>query len=110
MSIETNVLRERSAWEFSHSLDPKRTSVPIDPHQRLVQLRSLFLSRETHMARLFLSITALLAGLSDAAFGQTSTEIAPGGKLRVGMIAITVLGGVAEPVAKFVRTEAGCGG
>ena len=59
------------------------------------------------MARLFLSITALLAGLSGAAFGQTSTEIAPGGKLRVGMIAITVLGGVAEPVAEFVGKKLG---
>ena len=51
------------------------------------------------MGRLLLSI-ALLAGLSGVAFGQTSpaSEIAPGGKLRVGMIAITVLGGVAEPV------------
>jgi polar amino acid transport system substrate-binding protein len=57
------------------------------------------------MGRLLLSIAALLAGLlSNAAFGQTSptSEIAPGGKLRVGMIAITVLGGVAEPVAGFV--------
>jgi ABC-type phosphate/phosphonate transport system substrate-binding protein len=56
------------------------------------------------MARLLLSIAALLAGLSGAAFGQTSpaSEVAPGGKLRVGMIAITVLGGVAEPVARFV--------
>jgi polar amino acid transport system substrate-binding protein len=59
------------------------------------------------MARFFLSITALLAGLSGAAFGQTSTEIAPGGKLRVGMIAITVLGGVAEPVAEFVGNKLG---
>ena len=51
------------------------------------------------MGRLLLLIAALLAGLSDAAFGQTSPalEIAPGGKLRVGMIAITVLGDVAEP-------------
>jgi polar amino acid transport system substrate-binding protein len=56
------------------------------------------------MGRFFLLIAALLAGLSNAAFGQTSptSEIAPGGKLRVGMIAITVLGGVAEPVAGFV--------
>jgi hypothetical protein len=59
------------------------------------------------MARLLLSIAALLAGLSDAAFGQTSTEVAPGGKLRVGMIAITVLGGVAEPVARFVGQKLG---
>jgi len=46
-------------------------------------------------------------GLSDAAFGQASTEVAPGGKLRVGMIAITVLGGVAEPVARFVGQKLG---
>jgi polar amino acid transport system substrate-binding protein len=54
-----------------------------------------------HMRRLLLSM-ALLAGLSAVAFGQTAptSEIAPGGKLRVGMIAITVLGGVAEPVAR----------
>lgn len=60
------------------------------------------------MGRLLLSI-ALLAGLSGAAFGQTSpaSEIAPGGKLRVGMIAITVLGGVAGPVARFVGQKLG---
>ena len=60
------------------------------------------------MGRLLLSI-ALLAGLSGVAFGQTSpaSEIAPGGKLRVGMIAITVLGGVAEPVAGFVGQKLG---
>jgi hypothetical protein len=63
---------------------------------------------ETRMGRLLLSI-ALLAGLSGVAFGQTSSalEIAPGGKLRVGMIAITVLGGVAEPVAGFVAQKLG---
>ena len=60
------------------------------------------------MGRLLLSI-ALLAGLSGVAFGQTSpaSEIAPGGKLRVGMIAISVLGGVAEPVAGFVGRKLG---
>ena len=60
------------------------------------------------MGRLLLSI-ALLAGLSGVAFGQTSpaAEIAPGGKLRVGMIAITVLGGVAEPVARFIGQKLG---
>jgi ABC-type phosphate/phosphonate transport system substrate-binding protein len=63
---------------------------------------------ETHMGRLFLSI-ALLASLSGVAFGQTTpaADIAPGGKLRVGMIAITVLGGVAEPVAKFIGQKLG---
>src|ERR1700733_7548939 len=60
------------------------------------------------MNRLLLSI-ALLVGLAGVAFGQTSptSEIAPGGKLRVGMIAITVLGGVAEPVAEFVGRKLG---
>jgi len=58
---------------------------------------------ERHMIRILLSI-ALLASLSGVAFGQTApaSEIAPGGKLRVGMIAVTVLGGVAEPVARFI--------
>jgi polar amino acid transport system substrate-binding protein len=60
------------------------------------------------MRRLLLSV-ALLAGLSGVALGQTApaSEIAPGGKLRVGMIAITVLGGVAEPVAGFVGQKLG---
>jgi len=60
------------------------------------------------MRRLLLSIV-LLASLPGLAFGQTPTaaEIAPGGKLRVGMIAITVLGGVAEPVASFIGQKLG---
>ena len=36
-----------------------------------------------------------------------ASEIAPGGKLRVGMIAITLLGGVAEPVARFIAQKLG---
>jgi polar amino acid transport system substrate-binding protein len=60
------------------------------------------------MRRLLLSI-AILTGFSGVALGQTppASEIAPGGKLRVGMIAITVLGGVAEPVARFVGQKLG---
>jgi polar amino acid transport system substrate-binding protein len=60
------------------------------------------------MVRLFLSI-ALLAGMSGVSFGQTSpaSELAPSGKLRVGMIAITVIGGVAEPIARFVGEKLG---
>jgi ABC-type amino acid transport substrate-binding protein len=52
---------------------------------------------------------ALFAGLCGIAFGQTApaSEIAPDGKLRVGMIAITVLGGVAEPVARFIGQKLG---
>ena len=60
------------------------------------------------MRRLLLSI-ALLAGWCGVALGQTSpaSEIAPGGKLRVGMIAITVLGGVADPIARFIGQKLG---
>jgi ABC-type phosphate/phosphonate transport system substrate-binding protein len=60
------------------------------------------------MTRFLLSI-ALLASLSGVAFGQVAptSEIAPSGKLRVGMIAITVLGGVAEPVASFIGQKLG---
>jgi polar amino acid transport system substrate-binding protein len=60
------------------------------------------------MNRLLLSIVLLL-GSFGVAFGQTSgaSEIAPSGKLRVGMIAITVLGGVAEPVAGFIGQKLG---
>jgi polar amino acid transport system substrate-binding protein len=60
------------------------------------------------MGRLLPLIAALLA-VSNAAFGQISpaSEIAPSGKLRVGMIAITVLGGVAEPVAGFLGQKLG---
>jgi ABC-type amino acid transport substrate-binding protein len=52
---------------------------------------------------------AFLAGLSGVAFGQTSltSEIAPGGKLRVGMIDITVLGGVGTLVAEFIGHKLG---
>lgn len=60
------------------------------------------------MSWLLLS-TVFLASLSGPAFAQTadSSEIAPGGRLRVGMIAITVLGGVAEPVARFIGQKLG---
>ncbi len=60
------------------------------------------------MTRFLLSI-AVLASLSGVAFGQVApaSEIAPSGKLRVGMIAITVLGGVAEPVAQFIGEKLG---
>ena len=60
------------------------------------------------MRHIFFSM-ALLVGLSSLAFGQTppASEIAQGGKLRVGMIAITVLGGVAEPIARFIGQKLG---
>lgn len=60
------------------------------------------------MKQNFLPI-ALLMGLSGLAFGQTTpaSEIAPSGKLRVGTVAITVIGGVAEPVARFIGQKLG---
>jgi ABC-type amino acid transport substrate-binding protein len=60
------------------------------------------------MPRLLLSI-ALLVGLSGVALAQAApaSEIAPSGKLRVGMIAITVLGGVAQPLASFIGQKLG---
>jgi ABC-type amino acid transport substrate-binding protein len=60
------------------------------------------------MRRLLLLI-AFLACLPGLAFGQTpiGAELAPGGKLRVGMIAITVLGGVGEPVAGYIGEKLG---
>src|SRR5262245_57944245 len=60
------------------------------------------------MRSIFLAI-AFLAGLSGVAFGQTSltSEIAPGGKLRVGMIDITVIGGVGTLVAEFIGRKLG---
>ncbi|MBV9455910.1 MAG: hypothetical protein JO141_00110 [Bradyrhizobium sp.] len=60
------------------------------------------------MTRLLLSV-ALLLGLCGIALGQTApaSDIAPSGKLRVGMISITVLGGVAEPVARFIGQKLG---
>jgi len=57
------------------------------------------------MSRVLLSV-GLLAVQISLAFGQNpSSELAPKGKLRVGMIAITVLGGVADPVARFIGSR-----
>ena len=48
----------------------------------------------------------LSLSLISAVFAQSaSSEIARAGKLRVGMIAIKALGGIAEPVAKFLGSE-----
>jgi polar amino acid transport system substrate-binding protein len=55
-----------------------------------------------------LLLAGLLAAQISVAFGQNpSSEIANEGKLRVGMIAITVLGGVADPVARFIGSRLG---
>lgn len=60
------------------------------------------------MRRALLSTVVFIAiGTHDTALGQSapSIDIAPSGRLRVGMIAIQVLGGVAEPVGRFVATK-----
>ncbi len=60
------------------------------------------------MRRILLSIGLSISMISTA-FGQpnVSREIVPMGKLRVGMIAIGVLGGIADPVAKFIGSKLG---
>jgi polar amino acid transport system substrate-binding protein len=57
---------------------------------------------------LCLALAALLL-LPTAAAAQDAlrTEIAPGGKLRVALIGVRVLGGVGEPVGKFVAERLG---
>jgi ABC-type phosphate/phosphonate transport system substrate-binding protein len=58
--------------------------------------------------RILLSVVVLLSLIS-LALGESnmSSEITSTGKLRVGMIAITVLGGVADPVARFIGSRLG---
>ena len=62
------------------------------------------------MARILLAaIVPITIWASGAALGQSAlvTEIATNGKLRSGSISIRVLGGVAEPVGKFIATRLG---
>lgn len=67
------------------------------------------IGRREFLARAPIFAGLVAGALSSTAFGQTTpaSEIAPGGKLRVGMIAITVLGGVAEPIARFIGQKLG---
>ncbi len=62
------------------------------------------------MRWVFWSASLLVAiGMNNGAWGQSALtlDIARDGKLRAGMIAIRVLGGVAEPVGKFVTNRLG---
>lgn len=60
------------------------------------------------LSRFCLVLIALtLLPVAATAQDNPKAEIAPGGKLRAGMIAIAVLGGVAEPVARFVGQKLG---
>lgn len=58
-------------------------------------------------SRLCLALAALLLLSPAAAQDTLRTEIAPGGKLRVALIGVRVLGGVGEPVGKFVAARLG---
>jgi polar amino acid transport system substrate-binding protein len=72
--------------------------------------RRLPLLRSFLMARYLLSAVALISiWTSGAAMGQSApvTEIATNGRLRSGSISIRVLGGVAEPVGKFIAMKLG---
>jgi polar amino acid transport system substrate-binding protein len=59
------------------------------------------------MQRTTFLLVGMMITLTSLALGQPniSSEIAPTGKLRVGMIAITVLGGVADPIARFIGSK-----
>jgi hypothetical protein len=66
--------------------------------------------QERHLRRsLLLAFIFVAIGFDGTALGQSSDglNIAANGKLRAGMIAIRVLGGVAEPVGKFISTKLG---
>jgi hypothetical protein len=58
---------------------------------------------------LSLFVVVLATQMLGVALGQPapSSEIAPTGKLRTAMIGIRVLGGVAEPVGKFIADRLG---
>src|SRR5947208_2943168 len=57
----------------------------------------------------FLAAFAAFAMLPMTALAQDAikTEIAPGAKLRVALIGVRVLGGVGEPVGKFLAERLG---
>jgi polar amino acid transport system substrate-binding protein len=61
------------------------------------------------MKAILLALVLTTIQISASAFGQmaSKSEIATGGKLRCGMIAIRVLGGVAHPVCKFIADKLG---
>lgn len=59
-------------------------------------------------SRLCVALAALLLSpLAVSAQDAVKTEIAPGGKLRVALIGVRVLGGVGEPVGRFLAERVG---
>jgi hypothetical protein len=56
---------------------------------------------------LAVSLIALAASTTFASAQSTTTEIAPTGKLRGSVIGIKVLGGVGEPIGRFVAEKLG---
>ena len=61
------------------------------------------------MKRLLIAVVFSAIQMSASAFGQAASnpDITTGGKLRCGMIAIRVLGGVAQPVCQFIADKMG---
>jgi hypothetical protein len=65
--------------------------------------------RDGHaQCRLCFALTALLLSpLTACAQDALKAELAPGGKLRVALIGVRVLGGVGEPVGRFLAERLG---
>jgi ABC-type amino acid transport substrate-binding protein len=60
------------------------------------------------LSRFCLALVALMAlPIAAAAQDALKAEVAPGGKLRVALIGVRVLGGVGEPVGKFLAERLG---
>jgi ABC-type amino acid transport substrate-binding protein len=87
--------------------DQERRGVVAFPGRPAEKFRHV--AQEEKLMRRILLLIALLASQISPVFGQANiaAEIAPGGRMRVGMIAITVLGGVADPVARFIGSKLG---
>src|SRR5689334_4421896 len=59
-------------------------------------------------SRLLVALAALaLVPVATSAQEALRSEIAPGGKLRVALIGVRVLGGVGEPVGRFLAERLG---
>lgn len=57
--------------------------------------------------RVFLFLAGLLLPAAAAAQDAVRSEIAPGGRLRVALIRVSVLGGVGAPVGRFIAERLG---
>src|SRR5262245_24945799 len=107
----THVRKRMSCWTAFLARDSMNAPVlqdMIEDQSRLLEkcARSLHKGVILMQRAILLSI-GIMTALTSLALGQDnmSSEIAPGKTLRVGMIAITVLGGVGDPVARFFGSK-----